>query len=159
MTEILSSQSIEPEYKRRAAPGGKIFLSEGVLSQMIDHADDSLDSDSEIMGLMIGRFYRDEKGTFAEVSRVLTSDLVADEVSVRFDRTAFDSIELDEGECVVGWYHSHLGIGCFMSETDTATQKGVFGEGPGFALVIDPIRKEMKMFDSASEPADMVVMD
>ena len=71
-------------------------------------------------------------------------------------------LDLAEGESVIGWYHSHLDIGCFMSPTDIATQNGLFGGECGFALVIDPVRKEMKVFDStpdAPAPADMVIME
>ena len=133
---------------------------------MADHADAGLDSDKEVMGLMIGRFYRDDKGVYAIVDRPVSSKLISDRFSVRFDESSisdlFDSLELEDGESVVGWYHSHLDIGCFMSPTDIATQNGLFGGECGFALVIDPVRKEMKMFDSTLDdpkPADMIVID
>ncbi len=133
---------------------------------MADHADAGLDSDIEIMGLMIGRFYRDEHGTYAMVDRPVSSKLISDSFGVSFDKDSmeelFDSLDMDDGEAIVGWYHSHLDIGCFMSPTDIATQNGLFGGECGFALVIDPVRKEMKIFDSTVDdpkPVDMIVTD
>ena len=133
---------------------------------MADHADAGLDSDIEVMGLMIGRFYRDEHGVYAIVDRPVSSKLISDRFGVSFDKDSmeelFDSLDMDDGESIVGWYHSHLDIGCFMSPTDIATQNGLFGGECGFALVIDPVRKEIKIFDSTIDdpkPADMIVTD
>ena len=166
MVSIISGSSREPEYRKRPVQAADIIIPEFALSLMTDHADAGLDNDCEIMGLMIGRFYRDEKGTYAVVDRPVSSKLISDRFGVRFDEASmgdlFDSLELDEGESVVGWYHSHLDIGCFMSPTDVETQNGLFGGECGFALVIDPVRKEMKVFDSTMDepkPADMVVTD
>ncbi len=133
---------------------------------MADHADAGLDSDIEVMGLMIGRFYRDEHGIYAIVDRPVSSKLISDRFGVSFDKDSmeelFDSLDMDDGESIVGWYHSHLDIGCFMSPTDIATQNGLFGGECGFALVIDPVRKEIKIFDSTIDdpkPIDMIVTD
>ena len=163
---ILSGSSSDIEYRKRTVQAAKIFIPEFALSLMAEHADAGLDADREIMGLMIGRFYRDECGIYAVVDRPVSSKLISDRFSVRFDRGSmeelFDSMEMGEGECIVGWYHSHLDIGCFMSPTDIETQNGMFGGECGFALVIDPVRKEMKVFDSTLDDpktADMVVID
>ena len=133
---------------------------------MADHADAGLDSDIEVMGLMIGRFYRDEHGVYAIVDRPVSSKLISDRFGVSFDKDSmeelFDSLDMDDSESIVGWYHSHLDIGCFMSPTDIATQNGLFGGECGFALVIDPVRKEIKIFDSTIDdpkPVDMIVTD
>ena len=166
MVSILSSSSRDIEYRKRSAPSAKIFIPEFALSLMADHADAGFDNDREIMGLMIGRFYRDENGTYAVVDRPVSSKLISDRFGVSFDKDSmeelFDSLDMDEGESIVGWYHSHLDIGCFMSPTDIATQNGLFGGECGFALVIDPVRKEIKVFDSTvddPQPADMVVQN
>ncbi len=166
MVSIISGTSREAEFRKRPVQAADIFVPGFALSLMTDHADAGLDNDCEIMGLMIGKFYRDDNGVYAVVDRPVSSKLISDRFGVKFDKESmedlFDSLELEEGESIVGWYHSHLDIGCFMSPTDISTQNGLFGGECGFALVIDPVRKEMKMFDStldAPEPADMVVTD
>ena len=166
MVSIISASSKDTEFRKRTVRSAKFFIPEFALSIMADHADAGLDADREIMGLMIGRFYRDDDGIYAVVDRPVSSKLISDRFGVRFDKDSmedlFDSLDMGEGESIVGWYHSHLDIGCFMSPTDIATQNGLFGGECGFALVIDPVRKEMKVFDSTPDdprPADMVVVD
>ena len=162
----MSAERGEVPYRKRTVRAAEIFVPEFVLSTIADHADDGASMDKEIMGLLIGRFYRDDDGTYAVVTNSITSGLIADDVSVRFDHSSleemFDNMDLKEGECVVGWYHSHLDIGCFMSPSDVSTQDGIFNGECGFALVIDPIKQEMKVFDSTpGDPRqiDMVVID
>ena len=166
MVSIISGLCKDAEYRKRAVKAAKLFIPEFALSLMADHADAGLDADREIMGLMIGRFYRDDDGMYAIVDRPVSSKLISDRFSVKFDEASmeelFDSLEMYEGESIVGWYHSHLDIGCFLSPTDISTQNGLFGGECGFALVIDPVRKEIKVFDSTidnPQPADMVVQN
>ena len=43
------------------------------------------------------------------------------------------------GLLIVGWYHSHPGIGCFFSHTDRETQRHVFPNPWNLAAVADPV--------------------
>lgn len=52
----------------------------------------------------------------------------------------------DNNLCVIGWWHSHINIGCFLSPTDLHTQECFFPESYQIALVVDPIRKEYQFF-------------
>jgi proteasome lid subunit RPN8/RPN11 len=47
---------------------------------------------------------------------------------------------------VIGWWHSHIDLGCFLSPTDIHTQECFFPETYQTALVVDPIREEYKFF-------------
>ncbi len=47
---------------------------------------------------------------------------------------------------VVGWWHSHPDLGCFLSPTDLRTQQHFFPESYQVALVIDPIRDTYDFF-------------
>lgn len=48
---------------------------------------------------------------------------------------------------IVGWYHSHIGAGVFMSETDIQTQLRLQQFSPHVvALVIDNVAKEFGVF-------------
>lgn len=166
MPKVISESKSEIPFRKRAVRAAKLFTSEHVMSEMLEHADGGLDENKEIMGLIIGTFYRDDNGVYAIADRVATSRLIADPISVQFDKDSleelFDSIELADEESVIGWYHSHLDIGCFMSETDVRTQDGIFGGECGFAIVIDPVRKELKIFDSTPnlpKEVDMVIIE
>jgi proteasome lid subunit RPN8/RPN11 len=52
----------------------------------------------------------------------------------------------DSNLLVIGWWHSHINIGCFLSPTDVHTQECFFPESYQIALVVDPIRGEYKFF-------------
>ncbi|MFX1356779.1 MAG: Mov34/MPN/PAD-1 family protein [Promethearchaeota archaeon] len=47
---------------------------------------------------------------------------------------------------VVGWWHSHPDLGCFLSFTDLHTQKVFFPESYQVALVIDPVKVDYEFF-------------
>jgi hypothetical protein len=53
---------------------------------------------------------------------------------------------LRPGELVVGWFHSHPGIGAFFSGTDRRTQAGFFNHPFSLGWVIDPLRGEQAWF-------------
>jgi len=86
-------------------------------------------------------------GTKYAIARdIATTDLESSEVSVRFDHERFGKLfeQLDTaGGVIVGWYHSHPGLGCFMSEKDVDTQRRMFAEDYHAALVVDPKRREI----------------
>ncbi|MDD4185188.1 MAG: Mov34/MPN/PAD-1 family protein [Candidatus Methanomethylophilaceae archaeon] len=159
---ILSGETRERPYaKRRAA--ADLFMPEAVIMQIAAHADLGLEEDREVMGLLIGRIYEDDKGEYAVVEDAVTSKLESDRAMVRFDRddmsALVDAIDgMPPGTDIVGWYHSHPGYGCFMSETDVRTQDGLFGGACGFALVVDPKRKEMAVFDSNPGSPGIAIM-
>jgi hypothetical protein len=62
---------------------------------------------------------------------------------------------LSSGLMVVGWYHSHPGLGAFFSGTDRRTQRAFFGRRYNVGLVVDPCRREEAWFagpDSVDVP-------
>lgn len=64
------------------------------------------------------------------------------------------------GLMVVGWYHSHPGLGAFFSGTDRTTQSNFFREPWHLGLVVDPQRNEWAWFrskDSIEVDPDQVI--
>lgn len=51
-----------------------------------------------------------------------------------------------EGISIVGWYHTHPGIGVFLSGTDRETMSSHFSDLFSIALVLDPKRKNHGFF-------------
>lgn len=160
MAEITSRSDSEIPFRKRSVSGIRLYITVRSLNVMIDHAHS--DMENEIMGLLVGKIYRDDEGTYATVERTVTSGLISDKLSVRFHRDSmeslFESLEGAGDEKITGWYHSHLGIGCFMSETDVRTHSGIFGDDCGFALVIDPLRQEIKAFGNPDSKEVMFVV-
>ncbi|MEM2869142.1 MAG: Mov34/MPN/PAD-1 family protein [Thermoplasmata archaeon] len=103
----------------------------------------------EALGYLVGDYCRWKNKEYTIVEDAVTSDLETTSVSVHFQafEKAFDKLDrIDFDYVIVGWYHSHPGHGCFMSQTDISTQKRMFNKPFHIAVVIDPINKEFKVY-------------
>jgi proteasome lid subunit RPN8/RPN11 len=123
------------------------------------------DKTIEVMGLMLGEVRTWKGQTYVLVRDVVTSDLDATSVSVKFDSGGMEKLfgKLDDvgfDYVIVGWYHSHPGYGCFMSETDLATHSSSFVSPYQLAMVIDPKNMDVGVFrmrDGKAVPEDFAV--
>jgi proteasome lid subunit RPN8/RPN11 len=102
------------------------------------------------MGLLLGEILTWRGEGYAMARDVATAPLEATAVHVRFDAERLEELCASLEMCrfryvIVGWYHSHPGYGCFLSDTDLATQS-MFSEPEHCALVVDPLQKEMAAF-------------
>jgi len=101
------------------------------------------------MGYLVGDYCRWKNKEYTIIEDAVTSDLETTSVSVHFQafEKAFDQLDkIDFDYVIVGWYHSHPGHGCFMSQTDISTQKRMFNKPFHSAVVVDPINKEFKVY-------------
>lgn len=165
MPKIISSKKPNIEFKKRYVGGTSLFVKESVMTSMVEHAEEGYLENKEILGLMTGSIFKDEEGMYAVVEDVATSDLDADEASVRFKEGSFEQLFVNMDECkgdsIVGWYHSHLGIGCYLSDVDIRTHEGIFGKDIGFAMVIDPSDSTIAPFsciDGKPQKVSMIIL-
>lgn len=115
-----------------------------------------LDSDTarEHGGVLVGLPYVDEDlgVTFVDVHAALPAlDSQGSAVHLQFTAPtwAFISGVLAESYpdlAVVGWFHSHPGLGVFMSGTDVATQRAFYNQPWHLALVVDPLAQASAWF-------------
>jgi proteasome lid subunit RPN8/RPN11 len=79
-------------------------------------------------------------------------DFSSSGVSLRMEAGVWDRAReaLSPGELVVGWFHSHPGLGAFFSETDRRTQAAFFAHPFSVGWVIDPYRDEEGWFLGAT---------
>lgn len=166
MPKIISSEKAEKEFRKRKVPGAELFMAESVISKMAFHADLGFADNEEVMGLLMGDVYVDGEGEYAVADGTATSGLVATGTSVRFDPDAledlFSSLDENRSKTVVGWYHSHPDLGCYLSEKDMRTHSGIFGEKTRFSVVMDPSDQTMMVFvkeDGVFRKANMVVSE
>ncbi|HQR52951.1 MAG TPA: Mov34/MPN/PAD-1 family protein [Burkholderiales bacterium] len=109
-------------------------------------------------GLLIGQvFTRDADAIAAVFIRigVAAPDFASSGVSLRMESGVWTRAQeaLREGELVVGWYHSHPGLGAFFSATDRRTQRAFFAHSYSVGWVRDPLRREECWFvGGESEP-------
>jgi proteasome lid subunit RPN8/RPN11 len=94
-------------------------------------------------GILFGMPYRTEHGGYVViVTRGVGGELTeGSPVHLRFTERTWDRILIQipcGGERLVGWYHSHPGLGVFMSGTDRQTHARHFQQPWQVALVVDP---------------------
>ncbi|OPY31275.1 MAG: Mov34/MPN/PAD-1 family protein [Methanomassiliicoccales archaeon PtaU1.Bin124] len=128
-----------------------LFLSKLAEERIRNHALSKLNERLEVMGLLLGSVYEEDGRKFVLIRDVATTDLDASSVSVKFERDGWEKLFQElEDSCfhyvVVGWYHSHPGHRCFLSETDIDTQVRMFNQPFHIALVIDPVNSEIATF-------------
>jgi proteasome lid subunit RPN8/RPN11 len=96
-------------------------------------------------GLLLGEPFTDAHGAIELVhirAAVASDDAESSAISLRMSARVWAAAQarLAPHERVVGWFHSHPGIGAFFSATDRATQAGFFRELYSIGWVIDPQR-------------------
>lgn len=123
---------------------------------------------TEMGGLLLGQAYGGLNGN-AEAQILVASRAVPSQafdstnVSLRMEAEVWTAARpfLDQGDIVLGWYHSHPDLGAFFSDTDRTTQRAFFRQPYSLGIVIDPVRNEMKAYlgpDSADIPAGNVMV-
>jgi proteasome lid subunit RPN8/RPN11 len=114
-----------------------VKLKKAVLDDIIKHAQSAR---NEIAGLLLGNMH----GNTLIVSDSVTGEQSGTATHVVLDdvflaRVASEYGERGKKKSIVGWYHSHPALGCFVSGTDFETQKRFQALFPyAVGLVIDP---------------------
>jgi proteasome lid subunit RPN8/RPN11 len=137
---------------RRAAHGLLVVLEAQVRVAL---AQQLATSNEERGGLLLGRVHA-ERAPNGERYPVLifvraavpSMDDAATAVSLRMEAAVWSRAreQLGDGELVLGWYHSHPGLGAFFSARDRKTQQAFFHQAFSLGWVIDPTRGEEKWF-------------
>jgi len=98
----------------------------------------------EVMGLLVGQFVDDYSINVVDVFAMPTKGT---EISVEAVDTTYQTRMLEmlkvasRTENIVGWYHSHPGMDCWLSHVDMNTQESFEALHPrAIAIVLDPIK-------------------
>ena len=127
-----------------------IFIDERCLRQM--HAHVTADVQNEQAGILGGLAYLDpDVGAYAVVDGVFPASASASPAHFRFREDSWNEIwnTMPSSSALLGWYHSHPGLGIFMSATDRKTQALHFGAVWQIAIVLDPIAGRLGIFHGA----------
>ena len=136
----------------------RLYLAEGVVDDIHRRSREGARRRHEDMGLLLGDWALDaDDGPYAVAMDLLTGPLDASPVAVKFKleglmKVAHDLDGLEYPYVIVGWYHTHLDLGCFLSDKDIKTQKGGFPHTHQVAVVVDPMRKQAAAF--ANRPGE-----
>jgi proteasome lid subunit RPN8/RPN11 len=124
-------------------------------------------SQDEQGGLLLGEvFTADESVSVAASRAVVVSraipalDFSSSGISLRMESGVWERARLALGplELVVGWYHSHPGLGAFFSATDRRTQAAFFPHPYSVGWVVDPVLDDEMFFvgRESAAPGELV---
>jgi proteasome lid subunit RPN8/RPN11 len=141
-----------------------VYFRKAALDSALSHAKAGAGFHVETMGLLVGRFCKSGGRPWVLVEGYVTAPNKASSVSVRFSEASFGELSsklftaVSSHQVVVGWLHSHPGLGCFLSHTDVATQQRYFDHPQSIAAVVDPLseggakKRVYRLGPSAAQP-------
>lgn len=122
--------------------GEVIHISSLALLKMLKHGRAGVPM--EVMGLMLGNFVDEYTVQVVDVFAMPQSGTTVSVESVDhvFQTRMMEMLkQTGRPEAVVGWYHSHPGFGCWLSNVDINTQQSFEQLDPrSVAVVVDPIQ-------------------
>lgn len=110
------------------------------------------DTTREVGGVLLGQAYRHDGHLFVDAQQALpayTSD--HGPVHFTFNADAWSQLHRDRaqkhpGLDIIGWFHTHPGLGIFFSADDVVVHSAAFILPWHVALVVDPLNKQMGAF-------------
>jgi proteasome lid subunit RPN8/RPN11 len=120
------------------------------LRQIADHSISNLST--ELGGALLGQAYRHQGKLFVEVSAALPAQN-QDHGPIHFTFTADSWAQFQRDRTahypdldIVGWFHTHPGLGVFYSSDDVVVHSAAFTLPWHVGLVVDPVRHEACFF-------------
>ena len=161
---VLHTRVPAPSPCAPSTPGLLVIVTNDVREQVLRHLRSSQDEQG---GLLLGEvFAADESVSVAASRAVLVSraipalDFSSSGISLRMEAGVWERARLALGplELVVGWYHSHPGLGAFFSATDRRTQAAFFPHPYSVGWVLDPLLDDEEFFvgRESAAPGELV---
>jgi proteasome lid subunit RPN8/RPN11 len=150
--EALCTQKGLPAELLPGSPLPAVFIDEKALESLNHYLE--ADLSREHGGVLAGLpFYDSGRGSyFVDIQAAIPAmETTGSPVHLQFTPQAWDTIAgiLEENFpdlMIVGWYHSHPGLGVFMSATDQATHRAFYHRPWNVALVVDPAMRQSGWF-------------
>ena len=136
--------------QRPAANQEVVSHSQQALSQIRAHSISNLRS--ELGGVLLGHAYRDGEQLIVEVSAALPArNDDHGPIHFTFTADAWSQIHSERAEKypnleIVGWFHTHPGLGVFYSSDDVVVHTAAFTLPWHVGLVVDPLGNEASYF-------------
>lgn len=135
-----------------------VLLDKNAWSSIQDHAKQYIFSSkhsAECAGILAGLPFEDKKENirFVAIRKAIITD--AEHQTVDSVKIAPESLEQAKQQAdkyhlkIVGWYHTHLNFGIFLSAQDKLVISSVFNASWHVSLVLDPIRNQLGCFRGA----------
>lgn len=128
----------------------RVVIAEKAFEAVKDHADS--DTSVEQCGVLAGRILTDSSGPYLLVEEAIEGTATRRSGSqVTFTHETWQHVhQVMEDRFpklrIVGWYHSHPGLGVFLSDMDQFIQDNFFNAPHSIALVYDPCSEARGIF-------------
>jgi proteasome lid subunit RPN8/RPN11 len=142
-------------FRMNLANGIRLYVEPACRQAVLAHVRSDI---REVGGLLLGRVWRadpavsGEPGPIVLIEESLPSEVFSNSaVSLEMGTEIWNRAgkRTVNGVMVVGWYHSHPNLGAFFSGTDRRTQAAFFKQPYSVGWVIDPFRREERVFMGA----------
>ena len=152
-----------------ALTGFALFISRAAAINIMRHGAKGLQTEHEVAGGLVGRpGYDPETGLrYTRITAALAVHGHADQYEVeippeewfRLSNLVRDEDPYRGNSLLVGWYHSHPTFDAYLSELDQQTQRQFFGEFWNVAIVVGPLRRQIKAFHSGNSTPCTLYLD
>ncbi len=98
----------------------------------------------EVGGLLVGRECEDDAGIYLLIAGAVPArQAESTSVSITFTHQTWNQLSTEKAsrypdQAIVGWYHTHPGLGVFLSERDLFIHRNFFADTSHVAVVVDP---------------------
>jgi len=141
-----------------------VILADDVREEVLQHL---RGSQHEQGGLLLGEVFADDEHVSVAASRAVAIsqavpalDFASSGISLRMESGVWERARaaLRPFEMIVGWYHSHPGLGAFFSATDRRTQAAFFPHPYSVGWVLDPVLGDEAFFvgRESAAPGELV---
>ncbi|MDQ2807033.1 MAG: Mov34/MPN/PAD-1 family protein [Chloroflexota bacterium] len=149
--------------------GFALFISRAAAINIMRHGAKGLQTEHEVAGGLVGwPGYDPETGLrYTRITAALAVHGRADQYEVeippeewfRLSNLVRDEDPYRGNSLLVGWYHSHPTFDAYLSEVDQQTQRQFFGEPWNVAIVVGPLRRQIKAFHSGNSTPCALYLD
>jgi proteasome lid subunit RPN8/RPN11 len=144
--QIGETEGIKLHGSKPVAEQVQVFFSQAALRQVKEHS--TSDLDTELGGALLGHASESDEHLLVAVLAALP--VATDDrgpVHFTFTADAWSQLHQDKERFypaleIVGWYHTHPGLGVFYSADDVVVHKAAFVLPWQIGLVVDPIANE-----------------
>ena len=128
-----------------------VFIKESCSKAMQEHAHS--DILREQAGILCGQAYCDSNRLYLDINAAFPVDTMNSSTHFQFHESSWESVwnQLDGSAAIVGWYHTHPGLGIFLSPTDLRTQEKYFAAPWQIAAVLDPVSRQFGIFNGKGD--------
>jgi proteasome lid subunit RPN8/RPN11 len=127
-----------------------IIMHQGALRQVVEHSHSN--RHVELGGALLGQVYRYQNQIYVEIMAALPAVSGSHgPIHFTFNADSWTQLQRDRAEQypkldIVGWFHTHPGLGVFYSGDDVVVHSAAFTLPWHVGLVVDPIRNEASFF-------------